>query len=181
MYLRPFLSVFLSMLPPYTRPWRPSTSTYSPLPVSTIIGRKCGRALNMPPVGTQDRGFKFVTILAPPHSPHPSDFAALRGERGRRFHYLAGGHLSFEQPPKLTALFCLYRLRDGCCYFWSPCRGRAFSEISESRGRPIHPLSCQRRPAPKIWSDPGQAPKDAQPACETPHVPCLDPTLPALK
>jgi hypothetical protein len=51
MYPRPLPHVFLSMLPPYMRPWRPSTSTYSPLPVSTIIGRRCGRALIMPPVG----------------------------------------------------------------------------------------------------------------------------------
>jgi hypothetical protein len=54
MYPRPLPRVFLSMMPPYTCPWRPSTSTYSPLPVSTIIGRRCGCTLIMPPVGTQD-------------------------------------------------------------------------------------------------------------------------------
>ncbi len=53
-----------------TRPWRPATSTYSLLPVNTIIGRRCGRALIMPPVGTQDRGIgvcydPFTTPLTP--------------------------------------------------------------------------------------------------------------------
>ncbi len=57
-YPRPLPLVFLSMLPPYMRPRRPSTSTYSLRPVSTIIRRRCGRALIMPPISTQDRGIR---------------------------------------------------------------------------------------------------------------------------
>jgi hypothetical protein len=85
-------------------------------------------------------GLRFLMIPAPPHLPHPSGLAALRGERGWHFRFSAGEHLSFEQPPKLTALSGLYRLGDGCCYFWPLCRGCAFSEISKSKGRPIQCL-----------------------------------------
>jgi hypothetical protein len=146
-----------------------------------LLGGGVAVPCSCPLLAPETGGLRFITIPAPPHSPHLSGLAALRGERGRRFHYLAGGHMSCEQPPKLTALSHLYRLRDKCCYFWSPCRDHAFSEISESRGRPSHPLPCQRRPAPQIWHDPGQAPNDAQPACEIPPMPCPDLTLPALK
>jgi hypothetical protein len=57
-YPRPLPCVFLSMLPPYTRPRRPSTSTYSLRPISTIIRRRCGRVMIMPPVSAQDRGIR---------------------------------------------------------------------------------------------------------------------------
>jgi hypothetical protein len=49
------MCILVHVLPPYTRPQRPSTSTYSLWPVSTIIGRRCGHTLITPPVGTQDR------------------------------------------------------------------------------------------------------------------------------
>jgi hypothetical protein len=139
-YPRPLPHVFLSMLPPYPSPWRPSTSTYSLLPVSTIMRQRLDHA---PLLAPKTEGLQFVTNPAPPHSPHPSGSYALWGESGWRFYYLAGGHLGFEQPPELTALSCLFRLGDGCCCFWSPCRGDAFSEISESQGRPIHLLPCR--------------------------------------
>jgi hypothetical protein len=186
LYPRPLSGVFLSMLPPHTRPWRPSTSTYSPLPISTIIGRRCGRTLIMPPVGIRDRGIKICyDPCTTPLTPFVWLCCTLGGEGVALPLFggvtLEGRHLSFEQQPKLTTLYCLYRLGDRCCYFWSFCRGRAFSEISKSQGRPLHPLPHRRRPAPQIWSDPRQAPKDALPTCITRRVLCLDPTLPSLK
>jgi hypothetical protein len=84
------LRVFLSMLPPDTHSRRPSTSTHSLRPISTIIGRKCGRALIMPPVGAQDR--QIIVCFDPCTTPLiPSVWLiCTTGERGRRFHYLAG-------------------------------------------------------------------------------------------
>jgi hypothetical protein len=142
-YPRPLPHVFLSMLPPYTLPWRPSTSTYSLRPVSTIIGRRCGCTLIMPPVGAQDRGINVrYNPCTTPLTPSVWLICTTRGE-GAVLPLFGRGTPGFQAATIADcSILFMQTWRQSCC-FWSPCRGRAFSEISKSRGRPIHPLPCQ--------------------------------------